>query len=69
MHDTEEFESLQNIIPNRNNKTNIAILRKHQNNYCRKKNTPKIVKQVSHASQYNRVPLQIVIAQFQYTNL
>jgi hypothetical protein len=59
MHDTKEFESLQNINPNRHNKSNIAMFQYHQNNYCRKNSTPKIAKQVSQASQNNRASLKI----------
>jgi hypothetical protein len=50
MHNTEEFESLQNIIPTRHNKSNNANFHYHQNNYCRENNTPKIAKLVSQAS-------------------
>jgi hypothetical protein len=69
MHDTEKFESLQNIIPNRHNKSNIAIFQYHQNNYYRQNNTPKIAKQASQVSQYNRASLEIEITQFHHTKL
>jgi hypothetical protein len=64
MHNTPEVESPKNNNPAEHYNENKAILYLHQNNYCRQYNTPKIVNQVSLASENIKALLKIGITHF-----